>query len=386
MLIREDAIPRTNVKVTDMRQSHKSDSTRDSDCQDNVTKSAKKKLWGLNIPFTTRPPPKVTVPPMPLKAAKLMGETPPARAKKYLPMARMLRSDTANSLPGTSKLFNQPDHHGHRRSPPQERRRSPAHEEAKPLSRAHRRSPPSQPTVFSNKKTLIALTGSDKLDSPPIPPRKDSLSYFLQNSGFRHQEEAEDVEYAGCATPEALKPVKKLLVPPTPRVEPDDITDSGMQMFAPSVFRLDAVPQDIAEDTEEVHHTSGLHKTRVVEGSQIVSSYATVRYSMTGESEPSSRSAPLRSPDRGPLSSLRGDRQSAPPTPTVPSRSRSQSPELEYLKPTVYVPPKKEMKKVSAPVAASFCAVMLPGCRQQPRSRLLLQFCVSHFSYFHVCH
>lgn len=358
-----------DVTVTDLRLRKSLDLSRGSGHHDSLIRSAKKKLLGVNLPFK-RSAAKVATPPMPPKAAKLMGATPPERIRKYTPMLNMLRADTSTTLPGASKLFSPPDHHGRRRSPPQERRKSPIYEETKPLSRARRRSPPTQPAIFCHEETLAALTGSDEHDTPPIPPRKDSLPSFWQPDREHHQE-AEKLDDTGRDTRKVPMSVEELLRPPTPFLEPDDFTDSGMQVLTPPAFYLENVLQNSAKDTSEVHQTSASNKARLVAGPSIVSSYATVRYSFAGSSEPSSRSPQLKSPDGGPLSFRRGDCQSAPPTPTVAARPRSQSPELEYLKPDVYVPPKTELK-VSSQVVASFCVARPPGGRQQPRLRFLL--------------
>ncbi|KAK7189679.1 hypothetical protein DPSP01_005743 [Paraphaeosphaeria sporulosa] len=351
-------LPGNYVNINDLRQDRGSQLSKSSD-QEIVTRSPKKKIFGVSIPFSSKPLPresKTPAPPMPLKAARLMGATPPpAKTRKFSPLAKMSggvavpRSDTSKSLP--SKVFNQPGTYGH------SRRYSPV--QMSPRGRTSRKSsPPKSPTkapLTAHEQTLEALTGfpNTTQELPPIPPRKDSLPPNL-----RHRFPDLERKIAALKTTNANRTVSQLLQPPTPETGPDDFEDSGMKLMVPSVPPVNPIPSRGGESPSKYCPRGG--KPEFVEGEPLFSAHGVVEYTIDEEDEPT-YSAPLTSSDKsnGPLSTLRAEHRSAPTTPITATSAWLQrgaqqvnaaarqkpSPELEYLLPTVYSPPKTAVRK-----------------------------------------
>lgn len=351
-------LPDNYVSINDLRQDRGSQLSKYSD-QEISTRSPKKKIFGMSIPFSSRTLPresKTPVPPMPLKAARLMGATPPpGKTRKFSPLAKMAggvtvpRSDTSKSLP--SKVFNQPGHHGH------SRRRSPV--QLSPKGRTSRKSsPPKSPKkapLFAHEQTLEALIGPRKTaqELPPIPPRKDSLPPDLRQQ-FPDLDRMIEARKAAKAT----RTVSQLLQPPTPETGPDDFKDSGMKLMVPSVPPVDPIPSEGGESPSK--YCAPGEKPEFVEGEPLFSAHGVIEYTIEEEDE-STHSAPLTSSDngKGPLTTLRDEHWSAPATPITATSAwlqrgarqvetaapKSRSPELEYLYPTVYSPPKPAARK-----------------------------------------
>ncbi|KAJ4356418.1 uncharacterized protein N0V89_004451 [Didymosphaeria variabile] len=344
------------VSINDLRPGRISQVSKHSE-QEIVTRSPKKKIFGVSIPFSSRPVVSTgPTPPMPLKAARLMGTSPSGKNRKFSPLARMAagvsvpRSDTSKSLP--SKLFNQPVRHGRRRSPVQ----------LSPRGRTGRRpSPPKSPakaTVFSHEQTLEALTGSGEVEAPPIPPRKDSLPPHIRQLFPDLDRKIEALKAMENKSPP--RTVSQLLRPPTPETEPEDFHDSGMKLFLPSVLEIDPIPSKGGGSPSKYCPPGTADKPGFVEGEPLFSAHGVIAYT-TEEDEPS-HSAPLKSPDNTPLSAVRAEHRSAPATPITATTAwlhrrapqadgappDQRSPKLEYLLPTVYSPPKPAVRKSEA--------------------------------------
>ncbi|KAF9737181.1 hypothetical protein PMIN06_011526 [Paraphaeosphaeria minitans] len=351
-------LPDNYVSINDLRQGRGSQLSKYLD-QEVVTRSPKKKFFGMNIPFSSRPlsrdsktPP---APPMPLKAARLMGATPPGNTRKFSPLPKMPgrvavpRSDTSKSLP--SKVFNQPGTHGY------SRRRSPV--QLSPRGRTSRKSsPPKSPTkapLFAHVQTLETLTGPSHTtqEFPPVPPRKDSLPPAL-----RQRFPDLDKKIDALKAAKADRTVSQLLRPPTPETGPDDFKDSGMKLMVPSVLPVDPIPSRGGESPSK--YCPPGDKAKFVEGEPLFSAHGVLEYTIDEEDEPT-YSAPLTSPDKGkgPLSTLRAENRSAPATPISATSAwlqrgaphveaaepKKPSTKLEYLLPTVYSPPKTAVRK-----------------------------------------
>jgi hypothetical protein len=356
-------LPDNYMNINDLRQGRSSQSSRHWD-REIASRSPKKKIFGVSIPFSSKPLPresKLPAPPMPLKAARLMGATPPSvKTRKFSPLAKISggvsvpRSDTSKSLP--SKIFNQPGRHGHAR------RRSPA--QLSPRGRASRGSSPTKsPTkaiMFSHEQMPDALTGLEETaqDVPPVPPRKDSLP---PNILQRFPDLDRQIEALRVKNPP--RTVSQLLRPPTPEMEPDDLRDSSMKLSVPSVPRMNAIPTKGGESPIKYCPPGAADKPEFVQGEPLFSAHGIVEYATDEEDEPT-RSAPLKSPGKGALSTLRAEHRSAPATPTTATSawlqrsapqavavSDNSSPELEYLLPSVYSPP-KYAEQVSDPSRA----------------------------------
>ncbi|KAF1972395.1 hypothetical protein BU23DRAFT_162751 [Bimuria novae-zelandiae CBS 107.79] len=428
------SLPDGLLKVNDMRQSRASQSSSKlSEPEESVTRSPKKKFFGISIPFSSRPlfKEEESTPPMPAKAAKVMGAVTPEKrnlsplgrnyralgkkygdtrkvsplAKHYTPGKKSVgafipRSDTSKSLPPT--IGGQRGHHENRRSPIREYRRSPTSGD---FSRVRRKTPPRHPSVFSHEPTLKALVGSGDDDTkasvgidinklkalvdsdddevPPTPPRKNSLPRNQPppprtDSLPQNQPKAPGLPRAigplqAIDPPEPLpetimNEVERLLRPPTPGVESEDLEsedyeDHGMQTFVPPAPRLHPTSYGSGgsggsptkycpggESPSKYCSTGASEKAELVERQSILSSHGRVGYLMPEEVE-------QKSPDKDALSTLRGDPRSTPASPTrAPSWDRAtnadvaqpeSSPVLEYLPPTVYEPPHSKYTKTT---------------------------------------
>lgn len=330
------------------------------------TRSPKKKIFGVSIPFSRAVMGPIDTPPMPLKAAKLMGATP-VKTRKFSPLAKMAagisvpRSDTSKSLP--SKLFNQPARHCRRRSPTQ----------VSPRGRTSRRSPPAKSptkaTMFSHVPTLEALTGPQDVEMPPIPPRKDSLPPELRQRFPDLDKKVEALKAEKAAN--APRTVSQLLRPPTPKMEPDDFKDGGMKLsfpsdLLPSIGGLDPIPPPSGQSPSKYCPPYVAERAKFVEGEPLFSAHGTLEYAIEEEvgdeeEEQLAYSAPLESPNKAPVASWSAKRQSAPATPITATTAwlhrvqppkpdapapKDPSPKLEYLLPTVYSQPKIKARKI----------------------------------------
>ncbi|KAJ4294014.1 hypothetical protein N0V90_007703 [Kalmusia sp. IMI 367209] len=318
--------PKTDnhVKINDFRLGRRgSESTKASD-RETVTRSPKKKLFGVSIPFSRNSTNKEPPPPMPRKVAKVLGSSPPGKQRKFSPLRNagviVPRSDTSKSLP--SKLFYQTGHHG--------RRRSPIHEGTSRV-RPSRRSPTTKATPFSHAKTLEALTAADEAEIPPTPPRKDSLLFNYRQ-----------IETLRVVNPS--RTVSQLLRPPrTPAMEPDDFKDNGMKLVVPPVPNLDPIPSTGGRSPSKYCPKSAADEAELVEGNKISSAYGEVEYIDDEEDvdlfttpRPKRRSAGLGLPPSTPLTArLKGH----VPQPEAAPPSSVYSPQLEFLPSTVYSPP-----------------------------------------------
>jgi hypothetical protein len=357
-------LPDNYVSINDLRPGRSSQLSKHWD-QEIASRSPKKKIFGVSIPFSSRPLPresKVPAPPMPLKAARLMGATPPSvKTRKFSPLAKISggvsvpRSDTSKSLP--PKLFNQPGRHGHAR------RRSPV--QLSPRGRTSRKSSPTKSptkaTLFSHEKTLEALTGSQEAsqDIPPIPPRKDSLPPNIRQ---RFPDLDRKIEALKAKNPP--KTVSQLLRPPTPETEPDDFKDSSMKLYMPFVPRMNAIPSEGGESPSKYCPPGAADKPEFVQGEPLFSAHGILEYTIEEEDEPT-QSAPAT-----PITATSAWLQrSAPQQAAVADDS---SPELEYLLPTVYSPPKTAVRKNYAEqVSDPGRAYLHAQKRQSPRLHLL---------------
>lgn len=338
-------VPESFVKVNDLRSVYSRHEASLPVDRETVTKSPKKKLFGISVPFTKSSTPSEAVPPMPRKVAKVLGANPPARkcpplshaTRKFSPIAPrkgVPKSSTSKSLPVKTLSY----------SPRQNRRRSPIHESPS-RARPNHRSPTAKAAPFSHLKTLAALTRADEADVPPTPPRKDSLPLIKADA------EAEN-------TKAPSRTVSQLLRAPTPERETVEIQDRGMKLFVPLGPAAEPVPSQRGSSPVKYCPAGAGDQAELVQGRPLLSAHGEVSYA---NNPATPHSAPLEMEEPVTFNnniSSHGQRRVAglslpPPTPTprtarlknsmfnagMSSPTSVYSPQPAYLSATVYSPP-----------------------------------------------
>jgi hypothetical protein len=155
----------------DLRKECRAASEEQTGQRQEPVKSPKKKLFGIHFPTFGRSP--TPTPPMPSKAAQVLGQAPRNPTKVvirpivpsglYTP-TKAARSDTARSLP--AKLLNQDTHVRSHHTGAARRNRA-----------VSRRSPPrisKQPSIAETSLPAPGLVSSFESGPPPTPPAKDT--------------------------------------------------------------------------------------------------------------------------------------------------------------------------------------------------------------------
>ncbi|KAL1606569.1 hypothetical protein SLS60_003974 [Paraconiothyrium brasiliense] len=202
-----------------------------------------------------------------------------------------------------------------------------------------------------------------QVEVPPIPPRKDSLPpHVRQFPEFDSSFETRTLEtFRAMEALSQTRTMSQLLQPPSPDTEPEDFHDSGMKLFLPSVPEMNPIPSEGGTSPSKYCPPGTADKPEFVEGEPLFSAHGDIAYT-TEEEDEATHSAPLKSLDKAPLSALRAEHRSAPATPITATSGGLQhrapqaegtppgqrSPQLEYLLPTVYSPPKTSVRRRAA--------------------------------------
>jgi hypothetical protein len=204
---------------------------------------------------------------------------------------------------------------------------------------------------------LDALTGADQRDTPPIPPRKDSLpaaarkvaTVAAENAPFTATKKITAIAPENAQVSDGDPDIMRLLNPPTPVLEPEDFTDQGMQVRPPSFpHRESSLYEEPGESPKKPQPLNIVSKANLVEGPQILSARAVLEFARSDDDELSPVLASPTTLIQETLSYVHRTRHSAPLSPTTPwptgefagvGRSNNNAPPVDFSVSTAYVSP-----------------------------------------------
>jgi hypothetical protein len=226
-------------------------------------RSPKKKLFGVTLPgfmssVTPTPSNIEPVPPMPSKAAQVLGTTPTSKRRNSPIAFKTPRSDTSKSLP--SKAY---DHHSHGRRPiTSGSTRAPSQA---PLRKTHSpiRELPAHRVQWQGVDVCDKPGGSLDLGMPPTPPQKDTPPDDKENIGFAHIHPA----LRPTATDEEDHVPRELFV------------DGGMIVQLPYLARTaNPIPSEGGESPSKFRPSGAKDYAKLIEAERIGSARALFDY------------------------------------------------------------------------------------------------------------
>jgi hypothetical protein len=264
------------------------------------------------------------IPPMPSKAAQVLGATPASKSKRLnSPKAfKNPRSDTSKSLP--SKVY---DHHSYGRrpntsGPTRARPRAPTRKTHSPV-----RESPVKGVQWQGVNIFGKPGGSLDLGIPPTPPQKDTPP---------QKESTDDKENIALAH---IHPAFRTTAAEEEENEPRDLfIDGGMRVQLPYLaMTVKPIPSEGGESPSKFRPYGAEDYAKLIESEGIGSAHAIIDYAPSGV-EDCNRSAPLDI-EKQALGALGKERWSADDYARYGSRlSQRLSDRLQELPPAFYSP------------------------------------------------
>lgn len=342
-------LPDHHVTRKDLRPARRGSESSKYSERDERAKSPKKKIFGMSMPTFKTSSNNAPTPPMPAKVAKVLGTSPPGKARKPSPHSSnhtarfaMPRSDTSKSLP--SKTYNQRDHHR------RHRRHSPNHSTSSQHT-ASRRSP-TKMVQFPNIKQGNHAHGSSSESlgpAPPPPPQKDTPP------DRKGKYEVSQMSWLMRGPP-----------PEERSKDPEDFIDKGMKLHIPIAPKVNPIPSNGGQSPSKYCPTGVEDHARLIEAERITSAYGELE-SIEDESE-DRHSAPLENQNSGALETPRPPRWSdghhLPPRTPLSAKLSGRKPQLQCLPASVYTPDSNSrVAGVGQPANVSLRSLFLSMCR-----------------------